>query len=191
MTNDLREKLARAICGADAAAIAGLQDDHFKMADAALSVIEKERALQILVDEGQKCDAIRAEGAGVKVKPLVWENDGFWSSGPNEGWLEEAKTPFGWGYSIEIGRDGNFMADSTFEWSSTGLDTPDQAKAAAQADYERRILSALEPAPVSVGEAACVLLESLRIQPVAEAIEANVGISRFASALRALAEQEG
>jgi len=78
-----------------------------------------------------------------RVKPLVWEGDGHWASGPDEGWMEEATTTFGWGYSIEFDRDGNFMVDSTFDWSKDGFDTPDEAKAAAQADYERRILSAL------------------------------------------------
>lgn len=27
----------------------------------------------------------------IKVKPLVWEGDGFWSHGPDEGWMEKLK----------------------------------------------------------------------------------------------------
>ena len=98
--------------------------------------------------ENQKAAAmLRACKGRVRVKALEWEGDGFWSAGPHEGWMEEANTPFGWGYSIEFGRDGNFMVCSTFNWSQDGFEVPDDAKAAAQADYERRILSDLEPAP--------------------------------------------
>ncbi len=95
-------------------------------------------------------DALRAElarkdGAMTpKVKPLEWEGDGHWSHGPDEGWMEEANTPFGWGYSIEFDRSGNFKVDSAFDWSEDGFETPSEAKAAAQADYERRILAALK-----------------------------------------------
>lgn len=80
------------------------------------------------------------------VRPLVWEGDGHWHSGDNEGWLEEANTPFGWGYSIEFGRsdEGAFIVDSTFGKRLTGFETPDEAKVAAQADYATRILSAID-----------------------------------------------
>lgn len=82
----------------------------------------------------------------VRVKPLEWEGDGHWSSGDNEGWLEEADTPFGWGYSIEFGRygEGTWVVDSTFGTRLTGFEDPQAAKAAAQADYAARILAALE-----------------------------------------------
>ena len=40
--------------------------------------------------------------APVRVKKLVWEGDGHWHSGDNEGWLEEAKTPFGTYYTIKF-----------------------------------------------------------------------------------------
>lgn len=91
-----------------------------------------------------RTEYIRADLAKTKVKPLVWEGDGSWSHGPDEGWMEEANTPFGRGYSIEFGHNGTFSVDSTFDWSEGGFETPDEAKAACQADYERRILDALE-----------------------------------------------
>lgn len=83
----------------------------------------------------------------VGVRKLVWEGDGHWHSGDNEGWLEEANTPFGWGYAIEFGttRQSPWVVSNTFGETLTGFDDPDAAKAAAQADYEQRILAALEP----------------------------------------------
>jgi hypothetical protein len=93
---------------------------------------------------GEATEYIRVDLARPKVKPLVWEGDGHWHSGDNEGWMEEANTPFGWGYSIEFGINGYFKAESTFGWSQDGFDNPDEAKDAAQADYDRRILEALE-----------------------------------------------
>lgn len=90
---------------------------------------------------------VRSAQEAVKVKPLVWEGDGHWCNGDNEGWMEEANTPFGWGYSIEFGRhnEGTWIVDTTFGVRLTGFESPDEAKAAAQADYEQRILSALLP----------------------------------------------
>lgn len=87
----------------------------------------------------------------VKVKPLEWEGDGHWVKGDDEGWDEEAITPFGCGYSIEFGRygEGDFIVNTTFDTRLTGFDTLDEAKAAAQADYERRIMAALEDAPLA------------------------------------------
>jgi hypothetical protein len=83
-----------------------------------------------------------------------------------------------------------------FRWWRVGVGTKHdasgvlEAQAAAQADYESRVLSCLEPRPVTVQEAARVLLDHLRIQPVSDAIEGNVSISRFAAALRAIAQEE-
>ena len=88
------------------------------------------------------------------VKPLEWEGDGHWSCGPDEGWMEEANTAFEYGYSVEFGTSGNFKVDSTFGFVQDGFDTPDEAKAAAQADYERRILSALTADPRAMVAAA-------------------------------------
>ena len=41
---DLRERLALAICANDEAAVAGPQEDHFRMADAAIKLIVEECA---------------------------------------------------------------------------------------------------------------------------------------------------
>lgn len=90
----------------------------------------------------------------VGVKPLVWEGEGHWSVGDNEGWLEEANTPFGWGYAIEFGDNdtGPWIVSSTFAETLTGFEYPDAAKAAAQADYEARILASLEPSTIKKTE---------------------------------------
>jgi len=90
-----------------------------------------------------------ADPAQVRVKPLVWVGDGHWHSGDNEGWLEEANTPFDWGYAVEFGTldTGPWKVSSTFGSDIVKFDTPSAAKAAAQADYEARILAALEPQP--------------------------------------------
>lgn len=94
--------------------------------------------------------ALTQAGYGrLKVRPLVWEGDGHWHSGDNEGWLEEANTSFGWGYSIEFGTEGYFKADSTFGWSQDGFDTPEAAKAACEADHVKRVMAELEEAPAS------------------------------------------
>jgi len=73
----------------------------------------------------------RAEAAGVKVKPLEWDGD-----------RHRAKTIVG-NYSISK----SIIFDGWL-WALDGVLTEvapseDEAKAAAQADYERRILSAL------------------------------------------------
>ena len=72
--------------------------------------------------------------APVRVKPLVWE-------GP--AWKKLAQTPWG-RYAVS-------KAIGAWYWSWNGDMTPAQdeaaAKAAAQADYEARILAELEPKP--------------------------------------------
>lgn len=74
----------------------------------------------------------------VKVKPLEWTEYG--RDDLMKYWNAEA-APFGVYYRIERDRDRFWMSLSE-DWSLH--DTPEEAKAAAQADYERRILSALE-----------------------------------------------
>src|SRR6056297_3061893 len=85
------------------------------------------------------------------VKPLVWETD--------EPWRHMGRVPFkcaNWCY---------WVMESNGQWRVMGLegqyDTPEEAKAAAQADYASRILSALNLDAfgaacdgVTVGEAA-------------------------------------
>ena len=96
------------------------------------------------------------------VKPLVWEGEGHWFSGDNEGWLEEANTPFGWGYAVESGNlnDGPWIISNSFGETLTGFDNPEAAKAAAQADYEARILSVLDMQP-TVSPDVAALVEAL------------------------------
>ena len=84
---------------------------------------------------------------GVGVKPLVWE-----PSAINKPW-HSAKAPWGWYYaqwddetqawfaSLEMGE-----VEAPIIMSPSDVPTIEAAKAAAQADYEARILAALEPA---------------------------------------------
>jgi len=94
----------------------------------------------------------------VGVKPLVWRSNG-------KGRIC-ADTPFGL-YEIEHGRygmrllhSGSFMQDD--------LQGIDAAKAAAQADYEARILAALEPVaapdPAAIREAALHVENAKRLR---------------------------
>ncbi len=77
---------------------------------------------------------------GVKVKALEWD-------------YERAMTPFGEYLIMEFDQNNfewqlkisGLYADDTHE--GKGFNTKQAAKAAAQADYEARILSAIEPAP--------------------------------------------
>jgi hypothetical protein len=78
--------------------------------------------------------AIAQAPAPVRVKPLVWEEkNGAW----------DARTAFGTGYTVA---DSQWTYGPTKVWfySDGGNEA---AKAAAQADYEARILSAITPAP--------------------------------------------
>ena len=107
----------------------------------------------------------KARPVGVKVKPLVW------SHVPVD-YVEtyQAECPFGY-YRVFEDEDSaagaiwvEFAANVERFNMSDAVEVDrvygefSDAKAAAQADYERRILSALEPAPVGVEEAARVLL---------------------------------
>lgn len=108
-----------------------------------------------------------AASQSVRVKPLVWEGDGYWCVGDNEGWLEEVNTPFGWGYAIEFSssKQGSWVASSAFGKTLTGFDSPDAAKAAAQADYEQRILAAVEVQPDPRDALIAGLVEALEREP--------------------------
>lgn len=80
--------------------------------------------------------------AGVRVKPLVWGASG------------EAKTPFGV-YSVDFDHDEEMERSPWSAWSpNEGLGnfpTYEAAKAAAHADYESRIMSALALSPEGKG----------------------------------------
>jgi hypothetical protein len=90
----------------------------------------------------------------VRVKPLVWQSD-EWAQ--REGSNESALSAFGryyashgavyWGPGVVI---------------ATGYPNIEAAKDAAQSDYEARIMAALEPAQVSVAEAASMLRDEWR-----------------------------
>lgn len=82
--------------------------------------------------------ALRTPSDGVRVKLLEWEEDepGWWCAQP-------AAMIGGFGYEVRITDSGKVRArrgrDGWADFSGTLV----EAKAAAQADYEQRILSAL------------------------------------------------
>jgi hypothetical protein len=80
----------------------------------------------------------QAKERGIKVKPLVWVGGDYFCS---------AHTP-GLGVSYETmkhkGRWYCNVVTDTFGARIAASDNPETAKAAAQADYEARILEALE-----------------------------------------------
>lgn len=85
----------------------------------------------------QVADALSARGVGegVRVKELEWTGD----------WPLEAETIMGT-YEIWGGYpDGRFKLIGPYHKLKTFHVTPEEAKAAAQADYTSRIRSALEP----------------------------------------------
>jgi len=90
------------------------------------------------VESREELEALSRTGA-VKVKALEWteEEDGWWTVLPITG------LP----YEVRVTDRGTVRVRNPDEGGWSPFDgTADEAKAAAQADYERRILSALEPA---------------------------------------------
>ena len=88
-----------------------------------------------------------SQGA-VRVKSLEWSYDERWE-------LWSAETPFGDNELIHFVEPDVSAPNGFWEWNGSEREddeypTLDAAKAAAQADYERRILSALSLAPVGV-----------------------------------------
>ena len=133
-----------------------------------------------------------------RVKPLAWSDP----APPDETCRYDyitAETPFG---SVRLEWKGWKDYDAPCGHTPWGEfvigDTLDEAKAAAQADYEARILAALEP--VTVQEAARVLLDAMSditAKPLAEMsdamkIEAHPAIllRGLCAALRALAQKD-
>lgn len=92
------------------------------------------------------CAAQPAEAGRVSVKPLVW-NEGLWSGQP--AWF--ADCGFGcWTLVKHRVHDNRISVDDLRgELHEEDYATFDEAKAAAQADYERRILAALTVAPAA------------------------------------------
>ena len=90
--------------------------------------------------EGVMDDAaamLRACKGRVRVKPLEWE---YHPAGTI------AAPPTGHAYIIDTRMKGRYYSVKGFN-PQRQFDSLDEAKAAAQADYEARILSALDPAP--------------------------------------------
>lgn len=75
------------------------------------------------------------------IKPLEWEG-GAWHILENEGWIEEAKDHCGNWYCIEDQALGFSVSQSTDEGWSCSAETPDEAKAAANAHHRAAIMSA-------------------------------------------------
>lgn len=92
---------------------------------------------------------------GVRVNPLEWVHSGNADVGSDEN--DEAETPFG-GYVITIDPFTYSPAAAYYvdgpNWFKGQYASVGEAKAAAQADYESRIISALEPSPVHGGVSA-------------------------------------
>jgi hypothetical protein len=88
-----------------------------------------------------------------RVKPLEWQ--GMRRDGDADWWINHANTEWGT-YSVkyEVGKYALLQATGIV-WEP--CESEEAAKAAAQADYERRILSALDLAPVTPAQAAEVL----------------------------------
>ena len=93
----------------------------------------------------QACrDAIAALPAvTVRVKPLVWEQADAGA------WLGHGVEPCQ--YYLRLENDMWWHPGDDYE-DAEGFDTPDAAKAAAQRDYEARILAALEPVATTLVE---------------------------------------
>lgn len=117
------------------------EEDPFRMGEwfeaEDLAFIEEAR-IRALPAHGQP------PAPAVKVKPLVWEHDAKFCGQD----CSYADTEFGaWTMTAYSGRDGRWAHtdpngnDSEDDWSSR-----EECEAAAQADYEARILSALEGA---------------------------------------------
>jgi hypothetical protein len=98
------------------------------------------------IPEGRKplTDADTADTApapaGVTVKPLVW---GYHPAGAI------AAPPTGHAYIIDTRMKGRVYSIKGFN-PAREFESKDEAKAAAQADYEARIMAALEPSPAGV-----------------------------------------
>ena len=97
-----------------------------------------------------------------RVKPLVWEDDSdHWH--PETRW--RAKDCFGEHYEIELS-DGVYTLSHKALMGDIEADALAEAKAAAQADYETRILAALEPqdAPAVAEELVALRAENARLR---------------------------
>lgn len=87
------------------------------------------------------------------VKALEWRDESHHDGEGGVDWWMQADTPFG---AITLTHNSRHTLPWLLEPFRPGLSsnfsTQDEAKAAAQADYEARILSTHEPAPATVTE---------------------------------------
>ncbi len=114
--------------------------------------------------------SLRAQG-GVRVKGLEWHGDSGQGSGFKYVIAEPSRTPGWrvWAYLTNLGM--NAMATSIGGHIVTmKAENRDAAKAAAQADYERRILSSLEASPAPVSEAAATSARFARLYGICRRI---------------------
>lgn len=133
-----------------------------------------------------------------KVKPLFWENNG--ATYPHH----RAGTDMA-NYSIDTSAMvsmGRYPLHINGLWTGKKYQTLAQAKAAAQADHEARILSQIDMAPVTVPAAARVILKDtdaltelsvLTMKEHKRTLNTGKGgyLPALKHALSALAEQEG
>lgn len=161
--------------------------------DQCSAIIDGMRALSARVAE---LESQQSPAQGMRVKPLEWS---FFDA--STWWAETV----GGLYRINERGDGavilakdadimRYIDDNGDDWG--GWPSIDHAKAAAQADYERRILSAIEPAPTTAQQAAEVLLEVMAGDVEWERIGRAglwnvVNRQTFRAALTAIATQEG
>jgi hypothetical protein len=101
--------------------------------------------------------ALTAVAPGVSIKPLAWID--FEGKGAKAPAWNEAN------YMIQLWSDGRYEISASYPGYSTFIEGTDRwydtlaaAKAAAQADYERRILAALDTPAPAMGE----LVEALQ-----------------------------
>jgi hypothetical protein len=113
--------------------------------------------------------ALPAVAPGVRVKPLVWID--FEGKGAKAPAWNEAN------YMIQLWSDGRYEISASYPGYSTFIegtdrwyDTLDAAKAAAQADYERRIITALDTPAPAMGE----LVEAAKADPRVVQLEAEI-----------------
>jgi hypothetical protein len=134
--------------------------------DAVLAIVSEGGPIGCILDQ---IAALPAAPMGVKVKPLEWEPIG--NDPQNYRW--QAKKPFGSAYYIHKNDDG------LFSWvaGSDEYGPLEVAQAAAQADYEARILAALTPQPApTLGDAAYAAGYRAGVEAAAEICAKHAGL---------------
>lgn len=119
-------------------------------------------AMRALTDWNRRADLAAVQPAQVRVKPLVWRDDG--TNG------HETDHAFGF-YEVYPSPEGDMLSRDGVD--SGVFPTLEAAKAAAQTDYEARILAALEPQPDPRDEVIKGLVEAAT--GAAEAIDMAYG----------------